>query len=91
LNERGQRAVRAGTITPIDPAVAADPDRLFATRALSRFVSNDYLVLEKAWKWKFERYVALQTKWDAQTVGAFLTPLGDSPAAQNGTTSPPST
>jgi hypothetical protein len=91
LNERGQRAVRAGTIAPLDPAVVADPERLFATRALSRLITNDYLVLDQTWKAKFERYGALQKRWDAQTVGAFLTSLGDSPAAQTGTTSPPST
>jgi hypothetical protein len=91
LNERGVRAVRDGTITPIDPAIAADPARLFAIRALSRFVTNDYLALDPVWKPKLARYVTLQTKWDEQTVGAFLTPLPDSPGAQSGTQSPPST
>jgi hypothetical protein len=91
LNDRGERAVRSGDLTAVDPAIAADPARLFATRALTRLVTNDYLVVDKAWKPKFERYVALQTKWDTQTVGAFLTPLEGSPATQTGTTSPPST
>ena len=52
-----------------------DPDELFASGSLLGMVRRGFLVLERPWTLRFQRFAELQGRRDTTTVALFLRPL----------------
>ena len=58
---------------------AVDPDELFASGSLVGMVRQGFLVLERPWTLRFQRFAELQGRRDTTTVALFLRPLHAAP------------
>jgi hypothetical protein len=78
LNAAGQRARQAGRLPFLDAqtkASALDAKSLLASGEVAIIVNSQYLVIDPAWKARFEHYATLEVEWNQRTVAMFARPV----------------
>jgi hypothetical protein len=79
LNHIGQRAVASGELPvlqrELQSADGPDAQAVLDSRELSAVVNRRQAELHGAWADRFERYVALEKRFDTETVSLFVRPL----------------
>ena len=79
LNHIGQRAVARGELPvlqrELQSADGPDVQAVLDSRELRALVNRRQAVLDGAWADRFERYVALERRFDTETVSLFVRPL----------------
>lgn len=75
LNRRGRAAAAAGELREIDKfgTGGLDGSALLEFGAFDHLIDQDLVVVEPAWRERFERLVVLNRRWSDDTVALFLT------------------
>jgi hypothetical protein len=79
LNAAGRAALARGALPVLRGALqagdGADPQAVLDSRELVALVDRNQATLNGAWSERFERYAALQKRFDTETVALFVRPL----------------